>query len=632
MPTRHQQLLLVEQRSDGAVIYNGRQFRTGTFSSGNIFTAAGLIEVGPNFGTGPAIVQVLTGFRPKAIFFVTGMDKLTSSATVSARCNSMGITVDDGGTLVRYCRSIVSVSASSYSAGDENGRVFSGPLSYRIYRTTTPNSKTLTTIDGNVTAMNDSGFSIEVDNNYSYKIAFLAFGGDITIAHGKFPIDTDTSTSASLPFSPDFLILLDMPRWNNELIYYQLNAGSSKTYSITVESQRTYYTKYQRSSQWLFHRGIAPSGDSVNGKYYFYAVNGGPWVIDCRFTMSGNTLTVDNWRSSSARYTSEAGYLAISGLPSKIRAFSPAVDPMKTVNYDIRLDFEPGSMILETTGHAIVFDPHEQSPGWVCFNLVTVQAGNISIGLVDYLFMRKRIPGYDQYFYVSVTNHHTSSRLVGTAYIIQLATNQPITRRELTLFVSSWYRQYLGIRKRWAKLLSAVNNFLVSLFYQSNRRTEMEMELSVSSEHESSLFHALAKLLHVRGFSISEIIDTTWGRNLRPIRLLTPADIDVCRGDQLVLRLKTRHANQDRNMRDMNDIVRMALLDYRTGNPVYWLGLGSGIEYDDEGQAVIVVPWEALNQALGRERICRYRVELWPDERTGAAGWIVHVGIIREVR
>jgi hypothetical protein len=324
-------------------------------------------------------------------------------------------------------------------------------------------------------------------------------------------------------------------------------------------------------------------------------------------------------------------YLAFSGLSVAIISHAVGAPANQTRDYTIILDFVPGTMILESVGHRMAFDPHEQSPDWICIDPLEARAGNFSLDVSSSLSLWKRLAGNNRYFYFRISNT-SSTNATSALYLIQFASAQSTTLRELTLFVSSWYRQYLGIRKRWAKLLSAVNNFLVSLFYQSDRRTEMQMELSVSSEHESSLFQALAKLLYVRGFSISEIIDTTWGRNLRPIRLLTPADIDVCRGDQLVLRLKTRHANQDRDMRAMNDIVRMALLDYRTGNPVYWLGLGSGIEYDDEGQAIIVVPWNALDSALGRERICRYRVELWPDERTGAAGWIVHVGIIREVR
>jgi len=629
MPTRHQQIVSVEQRSDGAVIYNGRQFRTRTVLVGTVFTATGLVEVGPNFGTGPAVVQVLTGFRPKAVLLMAVMNRLTDMAYVTAPCTSTGITVDDNGILVRYCRSVAQVSASSYSAGDENGRIFSGPISYRVYRLTAPEVKSLTAVDGNITAMNDSGFSIQVDNNYPYQIAFLAFGGDVTVAHGKFPVDNGATTSVNFPFVPDSLIVIDMPRWNNELVLYQQTAGSNPTRMVFIVTTRFYYGRYQGTQDCLLSGGTYSNTNSVTGYYGFYGSNGVVYSERGTFTVSGNRLTIGSWQSSSPRYTSEAAYLALSGLPLKIKPVNFSVAANTTSYYTISLDFEPGTMIIEPSP---VFDPHEQSSGWLRIEQRGGKIDNANITIGSYLWLWKRIAGSGNYFYATVRNTDTRSRQTGTAYFLQFASAQSTTQREMTLFVSSWYRQYLEIRKRWAKLLSAVTNFLASLFYQSDRRTEMQMELSVSSEHESSLFQALAKLLYVRGFSIAEIIDTTWGRNLRPIRLLTPSDIDVCRGDQLVLRLKTRHANHDRDMRAMNDIVRMALLDYRTENPVHWLGLGSGIEYDDKGQAVITIPWSVLDSALGRERICRYRVELWPDERLGAPGWIVHVGTIREVR
>jgi hypothetical protein len=633
MPTQHQQVLSVGQRSDGAVIYSGRQFQTRTVLVGNVFTATGLIEVGPNFGTGPAVVQALTGFRPKAIMVVAVSKNslYTSTSSFHGYCNSMGITVDDNGTLVRYCRAVSWSVAGSYGTGDENGRVFSGPFSYRIYRASSIVPKRFAPVDGNITAVNDSGFSIEVNNDYSYKIAFLAFGGDVTIAHGKFPIDTATPTSASFPFSPDALIIIDMPRWNNELIYYQQTSGSSSTFDPYSPISRLFYGTYQGRNHFYFYPGRYMAANYVEGSYHFYLPDR-KWFVQGRFTVSGNTLTVGNWSSSPHRCTSEAVYLALSGLSLSIIAHGVGAPANQTRDGSILLDFVPGTMIMDGASLRIAFDPHEQSSTWVCADLWEAEMDNnktMDLGL--YLFLSKRLAGSGRYFYYRIRNT-SSTNLTRTLYIMQFASARSATQRELTLFVSSWYRQYLGIRKRWAKLLSAVNNFLVSLFYQSNRRTQMQMELEVSSGHESSLFQALTKLLYVRGFSIAEILDTTWGRNLRPIRLLTPSDIDVCRGDQLVLRLKTRNANQDRDMRAMNDIVRMALLDYRTGNPVYWLGLGSGIEYDEEGQAVITIPWNVLNQALGRERICRYRVELWPDERLGAAGWIVHVGTIREVR
>jgi hypothetical protein len=632
MPTQYRQLVSVEQRSEGAVIYNGRQFRTRAVLVGDIFTAVGRIDVGPSYGTGPAVIQVLTGFRPKAILVMAVMNRVTDTASVSAPCSSTGITVDDGGTLIRYCRTVARVAASSYSAGDENGRVFSGPFSYRLYRTTTPTSKTLTAIDGNITALNDSGFSIEVNNDYPYKIAFMAFGGNITVAHGKFTVDNTMTATANFPFIPDSLIVIDLPRWNDELIYYQQTSGTNPTRFVNTVPTRFFYGRYQGSTACYLHYGVYSTTNSASGNFPFFTSTASPTSVRGTFRVSSTTLTIGSWQSSSPRYTSEALYLALSGLPLKITSRSFTVNANTTVNVIVTLDFEPGTMIIESSTNGIVFDPHERSPDWVCVNLGTGEAGTFNTTIGAYLWFWKRSAGSGNYFYGTVRNTSTSSSHTGAAYFLQFASAQSTTQRELTLFVSSWYRQFVGIRKRWAKLLSTFSNYLVSLFYRSNRRTQMEMELSVSSDHESSLFQALTKLLFVRGFSISEIIDTTWGRNLRPIRLLTPSDIDVCRGDQLVLRLKTRHANHDRDMRAMNDIVRMALLDYRTGNPVYWLGLGSGIEYDEKGQAVITIPWDVLDSALGRERICRYRVELWPDERLGAAGWIVHVGTIREVR
>jgi hypothetical protein len=619
----HVKELIVSQPHSGAAVTGSSSQRCEPVQANGALLAAGTIL--PDLSrTGTEVVSVETGFRPKVILLLPGgtTQNLVSGQryyqSVPYWSEGFGITIPSG---TRYAHGQFhgyTVSPNQY--WHYRGLVNHSYVTHYFNRSTGEYRR----LFGDVGGVNDRGFSVDVHHGVTYGLAYLAIGGNIEVDYGTTQV-TATSTSwsdatVSLPWYPDCVFLTVSVLWNDE---QEVISSTSYTSYRSAQHFAVVNEDGTKKLAVFYPAMMLDTTNITNGFVFTYqSAIGGPsynYYITADTAANPDRLTVRFRKAlaSNPNATITTSYVAIRNMPVRAKQFHYWSSSYPS-NVTFDLGWEPGANVLfGAASPFLAFDLHSRDSS--LYGRRSTQAFTTGAFLGGY----KRSPASGQNWYATITSS-------GDVNFLMLGGDVARCQQTVELSASSVSRSSLSLPRTWSKVLSAASNWVASLFYQAPGRTQEEVVLETQSGQSAEMNWGLAKLLHAVSNSVQSILDTTWGRHLRKIRLLTPTEIEVCPGDDLLLRLKVRAANRDRHLRDENDLVRMALLDWWSDVPVAWLGVGDGIELEDDGQAAIRVPWGVLAEAFGRTGACRYRVELWPDESAG--GWIVHVGTIRRAR